>query len=68
MRTALTSLGSATACKEADDPASIAQDPIYARMFDVLRRAVNPTITGLALRLAFHDAASYDPNGQPKGG
>ena len=47
----------------------LVQDPTYAKIFQVLNKAINPTITGLALRLAFHDAASYDPNGkQSKGG
>ena len=47
----------------------LVQDLTYAKIFQVLNKAINPTITGLALRLAFHDAASYDPNGkQSKGG
>ena len=39
-----------------------AQSSTYSQVFHVLSQAINPTITGLALRLAFHDAGTYDPN------
>jgi hypothetical protein len=38
------------------------QDKTYATMFNTLLSVLNPTITGLALRLIFHDAGSYNPN------
>ena len=44
------------------------QDPTYARMFSVLNKAINPTITGLALRLAFHDAGTWNAKTRPVGG
>ena len=44
------------------------QDPTYARIFFVLNKALNPTITGLALRLAFHDAGTWDAKTKPVGG
>lgn len=36
------------------------QSSTYSQVFHVLSKAINPTITGLALRLAFHDAGTYD--------
>ena len=45
------------------------QSSTYSQVFHVLRHAINPTITGLALRLAFHDAGTYDPSStKSKGG
>ena len=44
------------------------QDPTYARIFSVLNKAINPTITGLALRLAFHDAGTWNAKARPVGG
>ncbi len=44
------------------------QDPTYARIFSVLNKAINPTITGLALRLAFHDAGTWNAKSRPVGG
>ena len=44
------------------------QDPTYARIFSVLNKAINPTITGLALRLAFHDAGTWNAKTRPVGG
>ena len=44
------------------------QDPTYAMIFSVLNKAINPTITGLALRLAFHDAGTWNAKTRPVGG
>ncbi len=46
----------------------LAQDPTYVTIFKTLESVINPTITGLALRLGFHDAGTYDPNAKAKGG
>lgn len=47
----------------------MAQDKTYAAIFLALEATINPTITGLALRLTFHDAGTYDPkNPNGKGG
>ena len=46
----------------------VMQDPTYARIFSVLNKAINPTITGLALRLAFHDAGTWNAKTRPVGG
>ena len=44
------------------------QDPTYVTIFQTLKSVINPTITGLALRLGFHDCGTYDPNAKTKGG
>ena len=46
-----------------------AQDPIYLRIFKVLLFVIQPQITGpLYVRLAFHDAATWNKNATNKGG
>ena len=45
------------------------QDPIYLRIFKVLFFVIQPEITGpLYVRLAFHDAATWNKNATNKGG
>ena len=45
------------------------QDPIYLRIFKVLFFVIQPQITGpLYVRLAFHDAATWNKNATNKGG
>ena len=44
------------------------QDPTYKTIWKVLETNINPTITGLALRLAFHDAGTWNPRSTNKGG
>ena len=46
-----------------------AQDPTYLRIFKVLLFVIQPQITGpLYVRLAFHDAATWNKNATNKGG
>lgn len=45
-----------------------AQDKTFVIIFKALEANINPTVTGLALRLAFHDAATWNPFNPVKGG
>ena len=44
------------------------QDQTFVTMFKALEANINPTVTGLALRLSFHDAATWNPYSPNKGG
>ena len=59
-----------SSCAEALSASSFqAQDPIYLRIFKVLFFVIQPQITGpLYVRLAFHDAATWNRNATDKGG
>nr|QOL01105.1 putative extracellular protein CSOL_032 [Pseudococcomyxa simplex] len=58
----------ATVTKWENDAAMAHLDPTYLTIFQTLKSVINPTITGLALRLGFHDCGTYDPNAKVKGG
>ena len=56
-------------CRGSVCPLFRAQDPIYLRIFKVLFFVIQPQITGpLYVRLAFHDAATWNKNATNKGG
>ena len=46
----------------------VVQDARYKTIFNTLATVINPFFAGLQLRMAFHDAGTFNPNAQYKGG